>query len=243
MKILLTPPSQDDFSRLLGAWRLWVLAVLLGAIIGGVIYAIFPPPYRAEATVVVDFNLEEAWPENSDRDMFYYLERETRKLMEMAWSDSVLEQVAAEVDDVTVGELRNEKFLLSQPREAGWHLWAEDADPERAQQLASAWAGAFTGRVRDAVAVELELQALRTSIQDSSACPCAADLATSIANLELRATGINSYIEVSASQATGLPVTRRTGLGTYTLAGSFISLVLAVIVVLFVDRKNGCHEG
>jgi capsular polysaccharide biosynthesis protein len=237
MKFLLKPPFQEDFSTLLGAWRAWILSVLLGALIGAGVYAVFPPPYRAEATVVVDFNLEEAWPENTDRDMFYYLERETRKLMELAWSDPVLETVAAQVGGITVGELRNEKLNLSQPREAGWHLWADDTDPERAQQLASAWALAFADRVRDAVSVELELQALRAASQSGQTC--VPDLQARIANLEAHAAGINAYIEVNPSQITGLPITRRTGLGTYVLAGAFACFTLMVFLVLFVNRKQG----
>ena len=49
-----------------------------------------PPPYHAQATVLVDFNLEQAWPKETDRQQFYYLERETRKLEEVAWSDLVM---------------------------------------------------------------------------------------------------------------------------------------------------------
>lgn len=238
MKFLLKSPSQEDFSRLLGAWRLWILSVLIGALVGGSIYTVFPPPYRAEATVVIDFNLEEAWPENTDRDMFYYLERETRKLMELAWSDAVLEKVAAQVGGVTVGELRNEKLMLSQPREAGWHLWADDKDPKRAQQLASAWAVAFAEQVQEVVSVELELQSIRTALQDERFCPCEADLHTRLVALEQRAAGINPYIEAVPSQITGLPVTRRTGLGSYVLAGAFVTMMIAAFFVLFTDWKG-----
>lgn len=242
MNFLLKPPSQDDFSRLLGAWRLWILAVLIGALFGGSLYAVFPPPYRAEATVVIDFNLEEAWPENTDRDMFYYLERETRKLMELAWSDAVLEEVVARVDGVTVGELRNEKLFLSQPREAGWHLWADDKDPERAQQLASAWAIAFAERVQEAVSLELELQSMRAALQEDSSILCEADLSSRLIALEKRATGINPYIEATPAQVSGLPLRRRTGLGSYVLAGAFTCLVVAVLFVLFAARKGKTDE-
>lgn len=242
MSLLLKPPSEEDFSRLLSAWRLWILAVLIGALLGGAIYAAFPPPYRAEATVVVDFNLEEAWPQNTDRDMFYYLERETRKLMELAWSDAVLEKTALQAGGITIGELRNEKLRLSQPREAGWHFWADDVDSKRAEQLAAAWAEAFAERVREAVSAELELQALRACLQAGEDCSCAPDLGERIATLEQRATGINAYIEVHASQVSGLPVTRRTGLGTYVLAGAFTCLLLAVFAVLFLDGKGRPDE-
>jgi capsular polysaccharide biosynthesis protein len=118
MNLLFSPPSLEDFSCLLKAWRFWLLAALIGALIGAAIYYVAPPPYRARATVLVDFNLEQAWPKDTDRQQFYYLERESRKLEEIAWSDSVLQVVAVNYD-LNVSELRNEKLILSQPAEAG----------------------------------------------------------------------------------------------------------------------------
>ena len=68
-----------------GCWVRW-----LAALIGAAIYYLALPPYRARASVNVDFHLEQAWPQDTDREQFYYLERETRKLEEIAWSDAVL---------------------------------------------------------------------------------------------------------------------------------------------------------
>jgi len=143
MNFLFSPPSLDDFIRLLKAWRFWVLGALAGALLGTAIFYIAPPPYRARATVNVDFNLEEAWPEDVDRQQFYYLERETRKLKEIAWSDDVM-QVVADANGVGVSTLRDELLSLSQPAEAGWHFYADDRNPARAEALASTWALAFT---------------------------------------------------------------------------------------------------
>lgn len=143
MNFLFSPPSLNDFVRLLKAWRFWVLGALAGALLGTAIFYIAPPPYRARATVNVDFNLEEAWPEDVDRQQFYYLERETRKLKEIAWSDEVM-QVVADANGVGVSTLRDELLSLSQPAEAGWHFYAEDRNPVRAEALASTWALAFT---------------------------------------------------------------------------------------------------
>jgi hypothetical protein len=143
MNIIFSSPSLDDLIRLLKAWRFWVLGALAGAVLGTAIFYIAPPPYRARATVNVDFNLEEAWPDEVDRQQFYYLERETRKLVEIAWSDAVM-QTVADANGVNISTLRGEALSLSQPAEAGWHFYADDRDPARAEALASTWALAFT---------------------------------------------------------------------------------------------------
>ena len=152
MKWLFSTPSLDDLARLLKAWRFWSVGVLIGGLIGAAAYYIAPPPYRAHATVLVDFNLEQAWPQETDRQQFYYLERETRKLEEIAFSDDVMETTAVNFGQITTVELRGGKLSLSQPREGGWHFYAEDDDPQRAAGLASAWARAFAGQVTAQVA-------------------------------------------------------------------------------------------
>ncbi len=106
-----------------------------------------PPPFRAKATVNVDFNLEKAWPKDTDRQQFYYLERESRKLEEIAWSDDLMNQLSSEFA-IPVEDLRGEKLQLSQPAEAGWHFYADDADPQTADSLASAWAEAFVTKAQ-----------------------------------------------------------------------------------------------
>ena len=143
MNILFSPPSLDDFIRLLKAWRFWVLGAFVGSAIGAALFYVVPPPYRAKATVNVDFNFEEAFPTNTDRQDFYYLEREARKMEEIAWSDDVLSQLNASAD-----ELRDGKLTLSQPAEAGWHFYADDNDPQKAEELASGWANAFVEKVQ-----------------------------------------------------------------------------------------------
>ena len=152
MTWLFSPPSLDSFVRLLKAWRFWSIGVLIGGLIGAAAYTIAPPPYRAHATVLVDFNLEQAWPQETDRQQFYYLERETRKLKEIAFSDAVMESILERDRQNTVAELRNEKLSLSQPAEGGWHFYAEDNDPQRAEGLASAWALAFASQATSEVA-------------------------------------------------------------------------------------------
>ena len=147
MNFIFISPSLDDLIRLFRAWRFWVLGAFVGALIGTSVYYIVPPPYRARATVNVDFNLEQAWPQDSDRQQFYYLERESRKLEELAWSDSVL-QAVSDISSISTQELRDEKLQLGQPAEAGWHFYADDQDPQTAEILASSWAIAFVGEVQ-----------------------------------------------------------------------------------------------
>jgi capsular polysaccharide biosynthesis protein len=150
MSSLFSPPSLDDLVHLLKAWKFWVLGAILGTVIGALVYYVVPPTYRARATVSVDFNLEQAWPQDTDRQQFYYLERESRKLVELAWSDDVMQALSSGLL-VPVEELRGGKLLLSQPAEAGWHFYADDKNPERAQELASAWALIFEEKVQDAI--------------------------------------------------------------------------------------------
>jgi uncharacterized protein involved in exopolysaccharide biosynthesis len=159
MNWIFSPPSLDDIIRLLKAWRFWVVGALVGALLGAVIFYLLPPPYRARATVNVDFNLEEAWPKEIDRQQFYYLERETRKLEEIAWSDDVI-QVVSDASGIEVSSLREDVLSLSQPAEAGWHFYADDRDPTRAEALASTWALAFTEEVQAQMDEQAGLNAL-----------------------------------------------------------------------------------
>jgi capsular polysaccharide biosynthesis protein len=147
MNYLLTPPSLDDLIRVLKAWRFWVLGAIFGALIGAVIYYVVPPPFRAQAIVNVDFNLEQAWPQETDRQQFYYLERESRKLEELAWSDDVMSHLSSKFA-VPVEDLRGAKLQLSQPAEAGWHFYADDKDSQTAASLASVWAEAFVAKTQ-----------------------------------------------------------------------------------------------
>lgn len=147
MNFILTSPSLDDLIRLLKAWRFWVLGAILGAILGAAIYYMIPPPFHARATVNVDFNLEQAWPQDTDRQQFYYLERESRKLEEIAWSDDVMGHLSSQFA-FPVEDLRGDKLQLSQPAEAGWHFYADDSDSQIAASLASVWAEAFVARAQ-----------------------------------------------------------------------------------------------
>lgn len=187
MEWLLTPPSIEDVSRLLRAWRFWAAAAFIGALIAALVFYLVPPPYEATATVLVDFNLEQAWPEETDRQQFYYLERETRKLEEIAWSDAVLQEIARTEGAVRLGELRNGILSLSQPAEGGWHFHAVDADPERAAALATAWARAF-----------VEEAQLRASAESGPSSFISVSLTQSAEPPSGRSTALSTYLLVGA---------------------------------------------
>lgn len=147
-KLMLKPPAYDDLLRLLAAWRVWIGGAVLGAAIASIMYLIVPPPYRAQATVLVDQNVEQVIPqEETDLRKYTYLQRETDKLWLIAWSDETLSRVTAQTG-LPVAKLRDGRLHLTQPSDGGWHFLADAPDPGTASALASAWAGAFVGELQ-----------------------------------------------------------------------------------------------
>lgn len=142
-KFMLKPPAYDDLLHLLAAWRVWFGGAVLGAVIASIVYLVAPPPYRAQATVLVDQNVEQVvTQEQTDLRKYTYLQRETDKLIEIAWSDQVLLRVTA-LTGLPLASLRDGRLHLSQPGDGGWHFLADAPDPGNASALASSWAGAF----------------------------------------------------------------------------------------------------
>ncbi len=232
MKTLLAPASMNDVIRLLRAWRFWVLGALIGGLAGTAFYFVSPPDYRARATVVVSFNMEKAWPNKPDNELFYYLERESRKVEEVAWSDATLQQVAGQTN-LTVAELRSGKLELSQPQDGGWHFYASDPSQKTANELATAWAQVFTAQVQqgiqDAVALDAARQALARSPGD-------AKIQAQIKDLEAKSFAVTPELQVSLAQSKDLATTRKTGLGVYCLVGAGLFLLLAGLVILFIPN-------
>ncbi|MEJ5225867.1 MAG: hypothetical protein WHV44_15520, partial [Anaerolineales bacterium] len=110
---LLDSPSTDDLLSLLTAWRVWLGGAALGALIAAALYLLAPPPYRAQATVIVDHNVENVLgEERSDRDLNYYLQRETDKLVLLAYADDTLQPVA-ELSGLPLDVLRRDVLTLS----------------------------------------------------------------------------------------------------------------------------------
>jgi capsular polysaccharide biosynthesis protein len=157
MKLIFSTPSLDDLIKLLKAWRFWSVGALIGGLLGAGFYYVSPPPYRAHAIVLVDFNLEQAWPQNTDREQFYYLERETRKMEEIAKSDAVLQAIVEKNPNIQMQDLKREHLLLSQPGDGGWNFYVDDTKPEQAAVIATAWANAFTDQIRTQAATDTDL--------------------------------------------------------------------------------------
>jgi len=141
-----TNPRARSLIQLLLDWKLGFLLMTAGLFLATTFYYLLPPIYSAQATVVVDMNVEENWAGLPDNEIFYFLDREARKLVELAWSDSVLAQVESETG-VTVSKLRAETLMLSQPKDGGWHFYAKSTSPERAEIIASSWALSFTEQI------------------------------------------------------------------------------------------------
>lgn len=251
MNFLFSSPSSDDLTRLLRAWRFWLLAALIGAALGALIYFIAPPAYRVRATVQIDFNIEEAYKPTQDKQAFYYVEREVRKLEALAYSDALMQAVADKVGGVTVTELREDKLLLSQPGEADWHFFAEDRDPERAKAMASAWATAFNDKAKEAASASMILQAFYAQMEAGCFPDCAdvasrlAELApkipgleSQIAELESRAQGISPYLESSLLQAEYLVAKRKINISTYVLVGAVSLMAIGALAVLFIRPRK-----
>jgi hypothetical protein len=228
-KHLLAPASLDDVIRLLQAWRFWVWSGLIGALLGGTVYFAAPPPFRARATVVVDFNMEQAWPVNSDRELFYYLEREARKLEEVAWADATLAKVAAQAGEVTPAELRGGILELSEPADGGWHFYANHPDPARAERLASLWAQTFTAEVLQGIQTAVALDAARQALAVN---PADEALLAHIRELEAQSLGITPELQISPAQVHDLNPQRRVSLANYMLAGALLGMALSALALL-----------
>ena len=229
---LLTLPSLEDVIRLLRAWRFWVLGALLGGALGAGVYAVFPPEYRAQATVSVDFNVEQAWPDSPDTQRFYSLDRESRKLVEVAWADASLQSVAAKTG-ISVSVLRSGKLELSQPQDGGWRFYATDPQRDVAGQLASAWAEAFYAQVQQGIQTDVALSAARKALE---ANPTDEKLESAVNGLEAKSLGVTPELQVSLLQSKDLPITRKTGQGTYVLAGAGLLLALGALGILFLKK-------
>jgi hypothetical protein len=238
-KKILTTPSRDNFASALNAWRLLLIASLIGGLIGAALYQLWSPPYRAMAIVVIDQNLEQALPAAPDREVFYFLERETQKLEALAWSDEVMGQVADEVKSVGMAQLRGGLLKLSQPGDGGWRMYGIARTPERARQLARTWANVFTEKVEQVVAASRELASVQKELTslEGNLTP---EAATQRTNLEARATmleaasfAIHPQVQVYQSQKKEITVDRTVKIGVYIFTGAISALFLMLLINTF----------
>jgi hypothetical protein len=238
----------DRLVRLLMAWRLWLAAALVGALLGWGAYALFPPPYRAQAEVVVDHNIEEAWKFFPERQLFKFLSRESFKLETIAYDDATLQQVADSVGDTNIAQLHQKTLKLGQPMDGVWHFWADDPDPQRAQKLAATWAAAFVSHVQDGVVIEQELEAKRAELNAIYTAAPDTDpltltpLLNEIDQLIEHSQGISPYLEVSLTQGKQIPVAPAVSLSLYLLGGSLTGALLVFAFGLFTSPADNTKE-
>lgn len=239
-----TLTGEDQAERLiqlLMAWRLWLAAALVGALLGWGAFSLFPPANRAQAEVVVDHNIEEAWKFFPERQLFKFLSRESFKLESLAYADATLQQVVNAVPGTDIVTLRQETLKLGHPMDGIWHFWADDPDPQRAQSLASTWAEAFVAQAHAGVVIEQELEAKRaelnaiyTEAPDTDPLTLT-QLLDEIDRLIEHSPGISPYLEISLSQDQDLPITPTVPLSLYLLGVSMAAVLLAFIYGLFLN--------
>lgn len=244
-KPMFSRPSTESVASALSAWRILLLAALIGGLIGAACYQLWLPPYRAMSKVVVDQNLEQVLPESPDREVFYFLERETQKLEELTWSDAVLAQVAAEIKGVNVSDLRNGFLQLSQPGDGGWKFYGISQSPEQARQLSKFWAKAFNANVQQAVlssnelvAVKNELSGLENNLSPESQQKRESLEARAI-ELEASSFGLHPEIQVYQSQKNDLVVERITPMGSYIFTGAVSTVFIMLVVLVMSIKTNG----
>lgn len=241
---LLVQDNQDSLMRVLQSWRLWLLGALVGALVAAGVYALIPQSYRATAVVVVDLNVDEAWPIGAGAQ-FYFLSRETRKLEQLAWSDETMQLVAEQVGGVSISELRDEILLLSQPSDGGWLFKAQAADPDRAAQIAAAWADVFFQQVADGIELSSQWEQERAEVvsilqtDPEMSLGDARKLVERLAPTINQSKGISPYIELFKAQTEDLPVDRVVSLAAYILVGSAIgALGFAFLTLFFIKGKR-----
>jgi hypothetical protein len=235
-KRILSAPNSENFTDALSAWRLLLVAALIGGLIGAAIYQLWVPPFRAMSKVVVDQNLEQALPEAPDREVFYFLERETQKLEELAWSDTVLEQVTIQVEGIKLSDLRGGLLQLSQPGDGGWRFYGVNSSPEKAKQLAKSWANIFTEEVQKAVNSANELIAVKkelTGLTDNLSAETElkrTSLEAREKTLEAESIGLHPEIQVSLSQKKEIVAERTIQMGVYIFAGAISAMFITLLI-------------
>ena len=223
-------------------WRLWLLGALIGALAAFALYALFPPDYRAKATVVVDQNAEEAWTFFPDRQLFQFLNRESNRLLALAWSDEVLSEVA-ESANISVQDLRASYLDLSQPADGGWHFMASHPDAALAGAMADQWSHSFIEEVETSIDASPALLAARDALELKLAedpDPEDPELLALLVDVMARAEesrGISPFVELYLSEEAAIPSSRAVSQPTYLVIGALAGLLLALLYSLISSSK------
>ncbi len=237
-------PTLNSLVHVLQSWKILMIVFLLGGLLGAAVYSLFPPPYRAMAVVVMDQNLEEVFPTAPDREIFYFLERETQKLEELAWSDVVMQKVVEQTTDLTIHDLRGGMLQLSQPSDGGWRMYGISSNPDTARKLANVWSNAFASTVMTGVENARSLQQAKHAVQlldptNPANSDRIAELNSQITQLTSSSYGIHPEIEVFRSQKFDLTVSRTVNQGAYVVAGAVIGLIAMIVGRLIFRRDDG----
>jgi len=189
--------------------------------------------------------LEAIFPTSPDREIFYFLERETNKLEELAWSDQVLQRTVSIAGISSVNALRNGILQLSQPGDGGWKLYATSTDPHIAKIIANAWGDAFEEVVREGADIERSVLAIQTTLAAGSVTDTVEldRLSHDLTELQQSSLGIHPLLQITRSQKSDIQVIRKSSQGLYIFSGAMITLMITLIMVLlFPPKTESGHE-
>lgn len=146
-------------------WYVLVVFIVIGGLVGGLIAAVLPPHYRAQAHLYVALNpyrtysdsvfLALANPKYSNIDNYKYWQlSQLETVIQLdGFLQETLEHLQAEDPYWTGVSLAGLRTMLSAEwRSAGrWDLVAEGQSPERLEQAAAAWQAVSLERVQAAI--------------------------------------------------------------------------------------------
>lgn len=230
--------------KILLNWKLWIVGAIVGALIGAGLYAFFPPKYRAQAVVIVDQNIEQAFQYVEDRELFTFMHRETNKLEKVAWSDDVLQLVEDGFGEVQQSKLKSSILGLTFGQDGAWYFYADHDDGETAQLIANLWVEAFIEKSMDAVEVSAELEIARDNLEDFLAeNPDALRVEVDpylgeIIMLQESVKGVSQYIDMALLESAAVPAERSIGQGTYILLMAVLIEMLLFLTLLFLPQDN-----